>query len=248
MIPNIIHQIWIQGYDKIPSDLMIYHNGCKAINDNFNYIVWDDNKIRELLISKFDKKYIETYDNYKIFAQKADFARYAILYTYGGIYLDMDMLCRKNLTSFLKYNFFFTSYMFYNFFKRFLNGIVGSRAGHPVFEYIFNNIFIRKNNTKSVTDSTGTGLFYYSIMEYVKNNPSHDLKMIDRKYLDPCNMYNNDSCRYTCEDCYIAHTNYSSWSPTLRICKFLLKYKYAILVILLLTIILILIKCKFINI
>uniref|UniRef100_A0A6G6ABD4 Glycosyltransferase n=1 Tax=Borely moumouvirus TaxID=2712067 RepID=A0A6G6ABD4_9VIRU len=249
MIPNILHQIWIQGCDEIPEDLKKFHTNCQKINDKFIHMFWDDNKIRKLLIDNFDPKYLETYDYFKIPAQKADFARYAILYIYGGIYLDMDMVCRKNLEPLLQYNFFFTSYMFPKIFKRYLNGIIGSRKNHPIFLIIFKNIFERKNNSNDVTNSTGTGLFYSSVMEYVKQNPNHDLTVLDKKFLHPCNLYNDESCPYTCKHCYVAHTNYSSWSPSLRICKKILKNKYWILLLVLVIIFIIVIlilKIKFV--
>lgn len=249
MIPKIIHQIWIQGHEKIHQDLKIYYDNCKIINNNFQHILWDDTKIRDLLIKNFDQIFIKTYNNYKIFAQKADFARYAILYIYGGIYLDMDMMCKKNLSLFLNNGFFCTSYIFPDLFKRYLNGIIGARKNHPVFMTIFENIFKRKNITKNITDSTGTGLFYDSIQEYIKNNPNHDIKIVDRKYLDPCNIYNNEKCKKSCTDCYIVHTNYSSWSPTLKICKYIIKYKNILLIVIIIVIIIVIliIKSKFIN-
>src|SRR6187399_325467 len=98
MIPKIIHQIWLQGYDNIPAELKNDHENCKIVNNDFEYIVWDKDKIKKLLDDKFGKDYSDLFDTYKIFAQQADFARYAILYVYGGIYLDMDILCKKNLS------------------------------------------------------------------------------------------------------------------------------------------------------
>ncbi|AGF85294.1 hypothetical protein QJ854_gp488 [Moumouvirus goulette] len=247
MIPNILHQIWIQGYEKIPNDLKKYHINCQKVNNNFEHVLWDDDKIRKLLIDKFGPEYLETYDYFKVPAQKADFARYAILYTYGGIYLDMDMVCRKNLESLLQYNFFLTPQIVPLFTKSYLNAIIGSRKNHPIFKIIFKNIFFRKNLKNNIRASTGTGLFYDSIIEYIKKNPIHDITLIDRKYLQPCNMYNGEMCPYTCTDCYVAHTNYSSWSWSLKFWKKFFKYFHWILFFLLiLIIILLVIKCKFI--
>ena len=132
-------------------------------------------QIEKLLVTNFTQDFLETYRNYKIFAQKADFARYAILYVYGGIYLDMDMMCKKNLSHFLKYNFFFTNYAMQSWIKRYLNGIIGSRPQHPIFLTIFKNIFLRKNIAHNVMESTGPGLFYYAVQEYVRNNPNNDI-------------------------------------------------------------------------
>src|SRR5665648_300106 len=98
MIPNIIHQIWLQGKSSIPTDLKIYYDGCSKVNNNFTHMFWDEYLIKKLLLNKFGPDYVALYDFYQVFAQKADFARYAILSVYGGIYLDMDTLCKKNLT------------------------------------------------------------------------------------------------------------------------------------------------------
>ncbi|AGC01984.1 glycosyltransferase [Acanthamoeba polyphaga moumouvirus] len=248
MIPKIIHQIWIQGYNQIPEDLKILHISCQNINNDFEHILWDDDKIKDMLKNNYGKKYLDLYENYTIMAQKADFARYAILYKYGGIYLDMDMVCRKNLAPFLQYNFFFTAYLFHEYFKRYLNGIIGSIPKHPVFAIIFKNIFERKHLVNDVHKSTATELFYDSITEYAKINPNHDMVLIDRKFLHPCNIYNDETCPYTCTDCYVAHTNYSSWSPGLRFFKTIIKYKYILLIILLVIIIVILfLKCEIIK-
>lgn len=237
MIPKIIHQIWIQGYDYIPIDLIDYHNSCKKVNDDFEYVIWDNKKIKNFLKEYFDKKYLQTYNNYTIYAQKADFARYTILYVYGGIYLDMDMLCKKNLSDFLNCGVFFTSYIYPNIFKRYLNGIVGARPKHPLFEIILKNIFETKHITKNVTNATGTGMFYKSVQEYIKKNPHHDIHIINQKYLNPCHMFSNEKCKYDCDECYIVHTNYSSWSLTNKFLVKLLKRRKIIILIILLIII-----------
>lgn len=241
MIPKIIHQIWIQGYDKIPLELLTYHQNCIRINGDFKYYFWDNTKIRNFLLEYFGKNYLDLYDDYTIFAQKADFARYAILYILGGIYLDMDMLCKKDLSIFLNYNFFLTPYVDYLKKKKFLNGIIGSRPKHPVFINIFTNIFKRKDSKKSVTYTTGTKLLFDSIMEYIEKNPNNDVSLINTKHLHPCSVFNfnNENCKNECVDCYVVHTDYSSWSPGLRFAKYLIKYRFLIMIIVIICIIVI---------
>ncbi|BCS83182.1 glycosyltransferase [Cotonvirus japonicus] len=246
-IPNIIHQIWIQGEDKIPSKLNSFYLNCQKVNNNFKHEFWDNDRIINLLQEKFSPEHVDLYNRYTIFAQKADFARYAILYVHGGIYLDMDMVCIKNLSPFLKYGLFFTPKPFYKIFGGYLNGIIGVRPNHPVFKIVIKNIFDRQH-INNVTKSTGTGLFYDSVIEYSKMSNDNDIMLVDNKYLHPCNIYNDESCPDTCKDCYIAHTNNSSWSPQLRFFKFLFKNKIIIIIIILLIIIIILIiKCKIIS-
>ena len=211
MIPKLIHQIWIQGYNNIPSQLKMYQSGCENINDDFKFVIWDDDKIKDFLKKYFEKEYLELYNKYNIYAQKADFARYAILYIYGGIYLDMDMLCRKNLSPFLKHNFFCAKNNYPFFWKRYLNGIVGTIPKHPVFLFVFKNIFLRQNRANDVTYSTGTGLFFDSVNEYMKTTDEPNITFIDTKYLHPCHTFDSEFCPYTCDSCYVAHIHYGSW-------------------------------------
>ncbi|AZL89335.1 glycosyltransferase [Megavirus baoshan] len=244
MIPKIIHQIWIQGYDSIPDKLKSYHLGCKYINDNFEHVFWDEEKIKKIILDEFGQKYLDLYNIYEIPAQKADFARYVILYTHGGIYLDMDMVCRKNLTPFLQYNFFVTTPMFYQYAKSILNGIIGCIPKHPFFLIIFEKMFERQHMKNDILQSTGTKLFYECAIQYAKNNPNNDIMLIDRKYLHPCTTYDDETCIYTCDDCYVAHTGYSSWVPYYKYYGPLLKKIPLIMIIIFFIIIIIIFVLK----
>lgn len=240
LIPKIIHQIWIQGYSKIPYNLRIYHQGCKNINHNFKFIFWDEIKILKLLEKYFGEKYVKIYKNYNIFAQKADFARYAILYVYGGIYMDMDMICRKNLMSFLNYDFFCTKdNLTFPVSKRYLNGIIGARPRHPVFLYVFEKILSRTKYSKNITYSTGTKLLYDSVKEYQKTTGNNDIYIIDGIYLHPCSIYNGKLCPYFCKDCYVASAELASWQSNRK--RILNKYIISNLKLILFTSLLILI-------
>lgn len=240
-IPNIIHQIWIQGYDEIPIELKEYHDICKKINHNFTHIFWDDNSIQKFLLENFDQCCLDDYLEYSVSAQKADFARYHILYVYGGIYLDIDMLCKKNLSPFLNNNLFFTTYIFPDFFKRYLNGIIGAIPYHPLFKIIFTKMKKRLNIKYDIVASTGTKLFYDSVQDY-KKKYINDITIVPLKYLHPCNIHDDIDCASRCTDCYIAHTNYSSWSPFLKSVKTLIKYIHIILIIIIIIIIIYLIN------
>jgi len=231
-IPKIIHQVWLQGHDKIPTNLKIYHDGCKNINDNFESIFWDEVKIKKFLLEHFGQKYVDTFNLFPVFAQKTDFARYAILYIHGGIYLDMDTLCRKNLSPFLGLTFFTTiaGDGFYEIYKRYHNAIIGTVPKHPLFKIILKNIFDRLVYLNNVTYSTGTRLFYDSVKEY-RQTYKDDITIVDPKYLHPCGIFNNELCPFTCDDCYVSHINYSSWSPVSKSFQSIVKNFVLILII-----------------
>jgi len=247
MIPKIIHQIWLQGYDEMPENLKISHQTCLDVNSDFKHIFWTEEKIKRFLKKKFESKYLDSFNYYEKPAQKADFARYSILYIYGGIYLDMDTTCKKNLSNFLHHTFFFTATNdFLNkLYKRYQTGIIGAVPKHGVFKIVFKNMFERIIYANNLTYSTGTRLFYDSINEYKKIYRNHDIIIIDPKYLHPCGVFDNEYCEYLCNDCYIVHTNYSSWTPISRLVKFVIKNVHIILILVVIIIFLIICNRKF---
>lgn len=101
MIPKLVHNIWIQGYNNLPENLKTSYNNIKELNPEWEFIFWDENMIIDLL-----KKYPNIYKVYQnienlpgllnILALKSDIARYIIMKKYGGLYFDIDFICRDS--------------------------------------------------------------------------------------------------------------------------------------------------------
>lgn len=58
--------------------------------EEFQHIFWEDPQLRELVKEVFPQC-LEMYDNYEQHIQRVDFARAAMLYLHGGLYVDMDV-------------------------------------------------------------------------------------------------------------------------------------------------------------
>ena len=100
MFPKTIHQIWYQGKDKIPEKLKKNSELLKSFHINWNYIIWDDKKIKRYF--KNNMKILSTYNNLEYLHQKVDFIRYCILYELGGVYVDMDVTTLKSMDTLLE--------------------------------------------------------------------------------------------------------------------------------------------------
>lgn len=103
MIPKIVHQIWIQGLHSLPEDLMEKHKLIQSSNPNYQVILWDDDKIVQILYQKHPQ-ILNLYKNVEyipgpvnMFATKSDIARFVILYEFGGFYIDTDYYCSLDL-------------------------------------------------------------------------------------------------------------------------------------------------------
>ena len=168
-IPKIIHQIWIQGQDKLPKKYHKWQNSFKKMNPNFEYILWDDNKIK-LLLKRYFPYLFEVYDQYNYLVQKADFGRYMVLYIYGGIYADMDCECMQPLNGILKDKFFCYQrknnfFVKIGSFGELNNHVIGSIPKHPILKKCLKLMYERKNVKKiipSYTISHTTGPFLFT--------------------------------------------------------------------------------------
>ena len=100
-IPNIIHQMWANY--SIPDDLKVYQESIKTHHPSkkYVYMFWNDETINAFIKDNYHEFY-ERYNRITKNIIKADFARYAILYKFGGVYLDLDIEVYKNVFELFK--------------------------------------------------------------------------------------------------------------------------------------------------
>jgi hypothetical protein len=72
--------------NKIPNDV---YNNIQQYAPEYNHVVLDDNELLDFMNAYFNKSVVDTFNNLKRGAHKADLARYCLLYVYGGLYLDV---------------------------------------------------------------------------------------------------------------------------------------------------------------
>lgn len=89
VLPKIIHQQW--KTEEIPETYKEWHQDFRRLypEPEYKHMLWTDVSARELIQNHFPF-FLETYNLYKHEIQRADAARYFILYMYGGLYADLD--------------------------------------------------------------------------------------------------------------------------------------------------------------
>lgn len=95
MIPKIIHYCWLSG-DPIPPKLQECMNSWKKYLPDYELMLWDLNRF-DINSTLWTKQAFEA----KKYAFAADYIRLFAVYTYGGIYLDMDVEVVKSFNSLL---------------------------------------------------------------------------------------------------------------------------------------------------
>jgi mannosyltransferase OCH1-like enzyme len=233
MFEKIIHQIWLQGKDKIPSS---YHSCLKSVvkyTYNFNYILWDETDI--LVLLKQFPLYIEVYNKFTYMHQKIDFARYVILYVYGGIYIDMDVELIKPLESLIiEYNdndIILSKIYNSNLFESKVNcdgtmcinnGIIIAGKNCDFLFGLINNIVTNYTckfyefKILCINNTTGPKAITRMYNQYTG---SSRIKILEPEYLEPCLA--GENCNIT-ENTYAIHKHTLTWFDDRQ--KFVLKY------------------------
>lgn len=100
-IPKIIHQIYLEGSDRVPTRYEKFQVSWLDKFPHAYYRVWDQNSISRLLTDHYPS-YTPLYDSYKLEAQKVNMAKYVILFHHGGIMIDINVECKSDLASLIE--------------------------------------------------------------------------------------------------------------------------------------------------
>jgi hypothetical protein len=162
MIPKILHFMWLDKHDdegKFPERYDKYTEMFKIHNSDFQFIFWNMKTAKDLFRKHPQiQKYEHFWLNLKKHISKCDFARFLILYLFGGIYIDLDFRCFRNLSPLLDRDLLLVwepEEHFYGGKPRLFNGFIGSVPSHVFWidwvEFIVKSFEI----TNDVMETTG---------------------------------------------------------------------------------------------
>ena len=238
-IPKLVHQIWFQGIDQnIPEPYNKSYKSCvkKFKEWDWQHKLWDKNSIEKLL-NKYPN-YKKKYDKLELRIQKIDFAKYVIMYHYGGVYIDMDMECLKDIYKLIdKDDELIVSKMSISL--MYSNGIFFSIPKNKFWKDLINKIDTKtywwRKILPSMNISLSVGnLFFTKFFDNYKGKK----KLLDYKYLEGCET------KYNCEyenDMYLKDNlanHWLSWYESLAIRIYSIRKMIFYLVIILLLILL----------
>ena len=92
-VPPRLHQSWKNC--TLAFQQRAWHQRCDAILPrNWSMWLWTDEDNREFIAREFPS-FLALYDGYDVHIKRVDAVRYFYLYRYGGVYMDLDMLCLR---------------------------------------------------------------------------------------------------------------------------------------------------------
>lgn len=121
-IPRLIHLIWLGSEPTLAVNFAI--NSWKKHHPTWEIKVWRDEDISNFPWSTdHSREFFEKAGNW---AEKSDILRFEILYQYGGIYSDTDVICLKSFEDLVSSGISFFAGYESNMVKRFGRPLVGS--------------------------------------------------------------------------------------------------------------------------
>jgi mannosyltransferase OCH1-like enzyme len=180
-IPKIVYQTFRTS--QLPFVNRWHINKFRKANPSYKYEFYDDERIENFFSDSFGNEFITAYKRLQIGAAKADFFRYAILYKYGGIYLDVDSAITKRLDDFIEP----ADKAVISFEKNpgvYVQWALVYEAGHPFLQKTLQLILENIGQNKYPNDvhqMTGPSVYTKAINECLHSNPSipHRLLGID---------------------------------------------------------------------
>ena len=99
-VPPLLHQSW--GSCSVPFKQRAWQRECdKVLPRNWSMWLWTDEDNRELIARDFPS-FLPLYDGYDVKIKRIDAVRYFYLYKYGGVYMDLDVMCLHPLEPVLR--------------------------------------------------------------------------------------------------------------------------------------------------
>jgi len=170
-IPLIIHFIWLGS--KIPQKIQNLIDSWKNHHPDFTFMVWTDEIVQNHIFSS--KRAKEVFIKAKTFAEKSDVLRYDILFQYGGVYSDTDVICLKPFTSILQSGVTFFAGLLTNVVIKkypkplFLgNAVIGAVKKSPLIKYCLENLYTEEEKPDlHLPIRTGPGLLSTACSKYL---------------------------------------------------------------------------------
>lgn len=207
MIPKIIHQTW--KTKDIPDEWKDAVESCKKIHKGFKHMLWT-HETMDKFVKKHYSNFYKTYKSYEYDIQRCDAFRFLVLYKYGGIYLDMDIVCNKQLNKLLHYDIVLARS--YNVETYFSNAFFMVVPNHPFFKYCIDHLSENMNNYQyfgkhlHVMSSAGPLFLTNMIHKYGKIENSYILSK--KEYAGDCTICNENVCK---GGTYFKHIHGGSW-------------------------------------
>jgi hypothetical protein len=226
MIPKIIHQTWSD--DPVPRIInYIRDENAKLLKSlGYEIILWTDKMILKLINDEYPDFY-KIYNSARTGVQRGDIARILLIYHYGGIYIDLDVLVLRDFSELLDMtrDTFYISYepaeqtkLIYNSDRYICNAFFAANKNNVFLHKLLRNIpeYINRHGYDLFSKFDIFGGFYIltNINNYDKEKKNNDIFIIeDRELIYPINDLKLENIPSTDKDWCAVRTGKYTTNP-----------------------------------
>lgn len=219
-IPKIIHVCWWQNWNELPERFQKNIRLLQEKNPDYKIIGWDEKSIRDQFL-KLDPKYLAKIQEFKYIHQKVDLSRIILMWMFGGVSTDVDVVALKGFDEvpnintgklIVSYN---SSNGFENFVKNgqlksFNNATIISAPNNPILRGLADHFLelscsLDESKEKCIQHTTGPQEFTNYLSKY-----SDQIIVLPNIYLEPCGG-NDSGCEINPEVSILDHQHEGSW-------------------------------------
>jgi len=131
-IPKLLHFIWLGS--KLPAQYQRMIESWKLHHPSWEIMLWDDVKV-----SSFNLVNADIFRRAPNYGMKSDILRYEILHCYGGVYVDIDYACFRNIDDIVNGCVFFAGFSHTSVLEL-NNGILGCVPHQPIMQLLIRDI------------------------------------------------------------------------------------------------------------
>lgn len=181
-IPKIIHQTAPSDESKWSPVWKECQQSWKDLHPDFEYRFWSDEDIDTYMKENYPDFYENVFTKYDMHIKRVDAVRYFILRDFGGIYADMDYMCKKRFFEELPGDKVSISEPPWTSGPgtTYENALMISPKGHPFWDVVINELPQRRD--KTIFESTGPFL----IIDCAKKSDGSVFTLVSQEY-DPQN-------------------------------------------------------------
>ena len=144
LIPKKFHWIWIGG-TRLPEEFKGWIEGWLRLHPGWDGHIWTEADLPKLVNHEF-------FEIASSPAQKADIVRYEIVFEHGGVYVDTDLECLRNLEPILPG---IEAFVGEEEPGRVANSLFGARAKHPWLKKAIDRLGASFRSECSIVENTG---------------------------------------------------------------------------------------------
>ena len=93
-VPRILHHVMLTA--DVPARWRQSYESCLNMYKNYTHVLWTADSSRQFLVQYYPW-FLDAYDGYTYDMQRMDSIRYFLMYHFGGLYLDMDVICVEDI-------------------------------------------------------------------------------------------------------------------------------------------------------